>query len=52
MSVLVDRMERQGWVRRVPDPGLALIVLFSALSGSSSSVGELVGFRAGRVLAG
>lgn len=27
--------------------GLALIVLFSALSGASSSVGELVGFRAG-----
>lgn len=27
--------------------GLALIVVFSALAGSSSSVGELVGFRAG-----
>lgn len=27
--------------------GLALVVLFAALSGTSSSVGELVGFRAG-----
>ena len=42
-----------GWVssrigpRRTLLAGLALVIVFSALAGASSSVGEIVGFRAG-----
>jgi MFS transporter, ACDE family, multidrug resistance protein len=42
-----------GWVstrigaKRTLLAGLALIVVFSALAGSSGSIGEIVGFRAG-----
>lgn len=46
MTVLVDRMERQGWVRRVPDPADRRAVRVEITPAGEETIAQLLAVRA------